>query len=696
MAERVKSNYPSVQNGATPEAMVLRTSVSALTTFDPLSYAGCNRRWYFSRVLGEKEEEKVAQRIGKEGHAQAELYEQTGDDQLGPVMRAGKKFLLTGPDILVETQFGDLDRAIEMRLAGAPVQEIEKVAGLCAGGIPLDGYIDFMHKRGEYIDGDGVLRRENPAHGLVVEVGDHKTTSSIESFAKSPTEMASTIQMTGYANYVLNINSIVNYVRLSHVYYQTRGALLSKKVTALVAAPAAREAWKRVDQLAAKMEHVARLPKIEDVEPNTNSCKAYRGCDYVDRCPITRTFASGGRAMSLFNKTNSSTPTNGTNGATPPPPAAVGGSLFARKPAAAPPATDAAREASVAAEKSKLAAEDAARADAERASKARQDAAAQSFGTCMCGAALNGLNISQLPGGVIKHIGCPRAGVVPADAPTTTPVSAAAPMTAEQIAAIEDAEIRQRAADHAAASAAQAATNPPAQEKTGGRCPQGGQRVLMNDKQKMTRSMACPGCGKDYKKVKDEQIDIQDNGVFWVIPSHNMIKVEAPAPVAAPPAPAPVVNNVVAQQAAQAVAAAQALAPVVPVVPVVESGRTSVENPPVSLPPRADEPVQAAKGVIPLEDYYLPMVRELEENAGAADIRCAPEKSELAFGKWKGALSAYVRMKPPAPGIYITRSNDEIAQEVVNTLRPMCSVGGIMLFIDVAIERDGSVVRGVR
>lgn len=319
--------------------------------------------------------------------------------------------------------------------------------------------------------------------------------------------------------------------------------------------------------------------------------------------------------MSLFSKT----PTNGTT----PQPAAASGSLFGKKVAASPE-----YDAAKIAEKAKLAAADA------------------SYGTCMCGAALTGQNTSKLQSGQIVHIGCPRAGVTPPDAPKTTLATAAAPLTAEQISKVEDPEIRQRATEHAALHAQHSAQQP-ATETKGGRCPKAGERVLMNEKQKMSRSITCT-CGKEYKKIKDEQIDIQDTGVYWLVPSHNLPKIETPAVVAAS---ASVATPVVAPVAAPVATAVAQQSMILYVDVVVERG----------LQPT------------PLEDYITNIVRTIEKQGNVPDLRFAPNGHELAFGRWKGALAACVRFTPPQPGAYfVSSSNSEIKQVVIEALIPFC------------------------
>jgi hypothetical protein len=78
----------------------------------------------------------------------------------------------------------------------------------------------------------------------------------------------------------------------------------------------------------------------------------------------------------------------------------------------------------------------------------------------------------------------------------------------------------------------------------------------------------------------------------------------------------------------------------------------------------------------PLEDYYVPIVRAIEKDAKALDLRAAPGDSALAFGKWKGVLAGVLRMKPPAPGNYTIHgvAESEIKQVVVEALQQSAKV----------------------
>lgn len=87
-------------------------------------------------------------------------------------------------------------------------------------------------------------------------------------------------------------------------------------------------------------------------------------------------------------------------------------------------------------------------------------------------------------------------------------------------------------------------------------------------------------------------------------------------------------------------------------------------------------------GVVPsvpaesLAPWVDMLAKKLCERFNVRDIRLAPEGSPLAFGKWKPAIAAYARelveqgLMPK--GIYYADGNDEITNEVIAGLRPLC------------------------
>ena len=669
------------------DGFVRRTSVSALTSFDPESYAGCPLRWWWQRVGDKKEPETASQGGGKAIHSELEEYEKTGNEGvLGPIARAGKHLLpMPANDLVIESNFGNLGKAIKLReMLRAPnpqyeeqiLDELREAAGLTAGLIPLDGYIDLMHGRGEYIDGTGKLYKEKPEHGKVIEVIDHKSTSSIVDYSKSPSEMAETIQMVGYANLVFNVDPVADHVRVSHIYYQTRGPKLVKKITALLSKSVAREKWRRVDKLAVYMEEVARATKPEDVEGVKKSCTAYRGCPHIGYCPgATRTFSKqGDQRMSLFGNTTTPT-TNGT------PAAAPSGSLFGSVQKIATPAPAPAQDrAAIDAAKAKFAAED--------------GAAAVAYGFCSnCGTKLTSMNATKTPNGNVSHIGCGAAQntvapnqIVPNDAARPTLVQSANPVPAGELAKVADPEIQARAAAVQAAHDAKKAAEAAAEQatsvkKTGGRCPSGGMEHMLSPKEIASRKTKCPGCGVDIK-IKDEHFNQAFTGM--TIQKHNMPKVEAPAPAPVPapaavptPAPAPALAAVPAPlQAAPdpTPTPAQHVAEVARAESLAGKFMAPQAAPQNGIFILVDALKERGPRPTPLEDYWRPMVAELEKQAGGCDLRCAAKDTPVAYGAWKGYLTTWVKESPPAPGVYFARGGNDFDMVVVDALGVLADI----------------------
>ena len=203
--------------------------------------------------------------------------------------------------------------------------------------------------------------------------------------------------------------------------------------------------------------------------------------------------------------------------------------------------------------------------EAHKAALLGQAAAAPvSYGFCSkCGAALTSMNASKR-GEQVQHIGCPATqfapappppapaappaigAINPADSPPHDPVAAAAPLTAEQIAAITDPAIRRVAEEHARAAAQraieeaqQAQASGAAAPKTSGRCPAGGQLRELTNQEVSTHKITCTVCGKkDLKITKHFSADFKSATVpGHVMPKRDAAPASAPAPAAATPQP---------------------------------------------------------------------------------------------------------------------------------------------------------------
>lgn len=539
-------------------------SVSQIVTFDANQEGGCPRRWAFDKKKifgGKKEPESEAQRKGKVGARILAHYLKTGEDCLPAELRAGKHFLpKPGADLEVEQELGDLERAVKMRdalLSGAEMPqtwrermpvEIEKSVGLVAEGIPFTGAADVRHFRGEYVTTAGILVKED-AGKIVGEVGDHKMTSRISDYvsrkgegkvypgnAKTVEQISNHPQWLAYGVHMANRHPDLTHERLSAFYYQTKHGIAAEKRTILLEVGEVRERWaRRVLPVVREMVHVAKAKKISEVPHNLRSCIQFnKPCPHSEYCdrPKGDIFdllqidrPVGGEPMA-FEDLFGDSPSNGVSKHQPPP--------AVQKPQT----TDDEHRAAVEAAKTKF----------------QSDAAAPiTYGYCAsCGSALSKDNASRLPNGAIKHVGCANGNanlvegpkdraigaVNPADGPMPDITRDAAALGAETIAKIEDPEIKARAEVHAAAVATKKAAEEaakPAKEKTSGRCPSSGKKLLMTREESTFRKKKCDHCGKLWDKVKDSMITIEGgDAILFTVPSHNMVKVETPASVPAP------------------------------------------------------------------------------------------------------------------------------------------------------------------
>jgi len=530
---------------AVEDGFLRYTSVSAVQAFDPNTYGGCNRKFYFTRVLRMKEPTKKSQETGVKGHEEIEHYLKHGEDVLGPFARSGKHLLpKPGPDLVVEGGFATEEgtkEAIALRVAGGSSVQIERLAGFAAAGVPFVGYIDFRHQRGEYIDGEtcALVREESPH--TTAEVGDHKFISSIDDYAKTKEQLLESIQMVVYGVRASTLYPI-DRVRLGHINYQTRGVKRAKKVSTLVPVEDLIRRKEHIDGVVRAMVDVARVSRIEEVEPHGPSCDAFRGCYFMSSCPNrpTRTIHDllnkGGTSMGtgLFDQLSKG---NGVQTSSLSAPAGLFSQSIAPPPPPPPaPMGEAERQAAVDAEKKRLLAED-------------------TYGTCSaCSASLSVDTVSRLQSGKIVHIGCPMAlppppppaafavgAVNPPDAPPRNPVTVAEPLSPEVIAAIEDSEVRKRAEDHAAAWKAAQPPPPPGSEKKSGKCERAGERIQLTQEQAAKKRYLC-SCGKELK-IKPSS-DYKEA----TLPGHLMPKSEGATTAAAalepPPPPPPIPETV--------------------------------------------------------------------------------------------------------------------------------------------------------
>lgn len=81
------------------------------------------------------------------------------------------------------------------------------------------------------------------------------------------------------------------------------------------------------------------------------------------------------------------------------------------------------------------------------------------------------------------------------------------------------------------------------------------------------------------------------------------------------------------------------------------------------------------ENVASLQSYVQFMLDKLAEKEGVLDVRFTGGQGPLAFGGWRGALTAFVRANPPTPGSYALDTRGNEAGEIIATaLWGMCRV----------------------
>jgi hypothetical protein len=632
-------------------------SVSQLEKFDASVYGGCERRWWFRYVQRRPEKQTKNQKLGDQVHAQAEHYLKTGEDVLGDIIRAGKRFLpRPGADLIIERQFAQLEWPGPLE---SPV-----VSDLVAAGVPLIGKGDLLHARGEWVDDAGIVHPDPDAF----EAFDHKTTKQIDDvidpdigivtkkgLAKKAEELADTWQMTGYGVLGHKLWPDKRFARLGHGYYQTQGPRAASKRSMLVPVDRILARWRQADDIVEHMKEVARTKRVQDVRPNYDSCTAYGGCPHRSDCPkddaivfrlvfgshagsLVQRLGQGERndPMSLLKKRQEALAAQG---------AAQGGT----------PSTPA-NTAIVVAELERLKAEEAAikkggaaalssltPPDMPPPQKTAEPHAPESQlppnirVEAACGHTVPYDQTSQLPNGTIKHIGC--AGATNTSA---TPAALTKP--------------------------APVASTPPSAPVTGTAdavCSATGTTIECTVDVIASKKLTCATCGTEKLKAKPNKLG--DGKYYTLVPKHDVPgstapiamppKAEAPAPTPTPPPPAHA-------------APTATIKPVANIIVV-----NSEENKPEerqeeslgSLHLYLDCTVDGA--ALPrLEKYADELATALCAEYKAMDVRCAPEGSVLAFGKWKGAIAACAKANPPEPGAYAVSSTSEIAMVVFEAL----------------------------
>lgn len=231
------------------------------------TYLECPRKWAWRRIAKIYEPPAASAELGTRTHALLEKYlgegvmpDQVSEPLAAKVASAGLH-LLPAPKtegMLLERKFRFQSTRTGFLYNG--LKDVELEPGVCVPSLDVDG--------------------------LVPVVVDHKTTSSISSYAKTADDLHYDPQAIIYA-----VDSMARFqasaADLRWIYYQTKGSHRASLTQTRVSAEHASSVFAALESVA--QEAAAALDaKVEvlDLPPNPSACSAYGGCPHRHRCNL--------------------------------------------------------------------------------------------------------------------------------------------------------------------------------------------------------------------------------------------------------------------------------------------------------------------------------------------------------------------------------------------------------------------------
>jgi hypothetical protein len=242
---------------------VIKTSASAIESFDDSSPFGCQRRWFFKSVLKVPEPPRDNLTLGTNLHSAVE------------------NFLIKGAP-------GEMTPEVQ-RLFHAIKAEVIRVRD--EGFLALEHPIDFLMAPDVRIIGRiDVLRKNGPL--------DWKTSSDVGKYAPTPYKLARSTQMVTYARWqdmvTFDGNTIGAPTQVTHVYVQTKGAPVTQRIDAMMTPALLTEGTSRVINIAREMKSALSLPNTpegaNDLRPDRSKCRGNTKmpCPYINICPVEK------------------------------------------------------------------------------------------------------------------------------------------------------------------------------------------------------------------------------------------------------------------------------------------------------------------------------------------------------------------------------------------------------------------------
>lgn len=242
---------------------IIKTSASAIESFDDSSAFGCQRRWFFKSVLKVPEPPRDNLTLGTNLHTAIE------------------NFLIKGAP-------GEMKPEVQ-RLFHAIKPEVIRVRD--EGFLALEHPIDFLMTPDVRIVGRiDVLRKNGPL--------DWKTSSNVAQYAPTPYKLARSTQMLTYSWWQEKVtfdgNTIGAPTQVTHVYVQTKGTPVTQRIDAAMTPTLLTEGVSRVINIAREMKAAQSLPHspegANDLRPDRSKCRANTKmpCPYLNICPVEK------------------------------------------------------------------------------------------------------------------------------------------------------------------------------------------------------------------------------------------------------------------------------------------------------------------------------------------------------------------------------------------------------------------------
>lgn len=265
------------------------------------TYKDCPRKWAWNKIEGLEQTQAASAELGEMIHTQLERH------LLGYPMdfTVGGKFGVGRPAELAATAIHLLPPP---RFPGLRVEDKFDKVDLSAYDNPgylFSGRIDWC------------LIADLKGDGPELIIGDHKSTSDIAAWAKTPEVLRTDTQAIIYARYGLtHLAPHLEKVSLQWTYIQTRNRKISVPVTIDLTRAEVSIAFESIEATAREMVEVRQSGKRAlDLAPNPDTCEKYGGCSFQGNCNLSpfqrlRSIASqfGERAARQTNYIHQSAP----------------------------------------------------------------------------------------------------------------------------------------------------------------------------------------------------------------------------------------------------------------------------------------------------------------------------------------------------------------------------------------------------